>query len=723
MIQETEASAESIIQETEVSAARSVPQETAASEESTSQETKEDVQQPYALEPAETASETVTPETETETSDASKNTVAKNGFITENKKVYYYKNNQKVVGQELCIDGRWYYFAEKTGEMAVGWTTHHQKRYYYEEDGKMVHGLYVIDNQTYGFDDVTGVQILGEKYLSGAWRYFDEKTGVMATGWTKHHNKEYYYGTDGAMWYGVQTIDGKKYGFDEVKGVKIYGEKYINQAWRYFDEKTGVMATGWTKHHNKEYYYGTDGAMKYGLQTIDGKKYGFDEVTGVKIYGEKYISKAWRYFDEKTGVMATGWTKHHNKEYYYGTDGAMKYGLQTIDSKKYGFDEVTGVKIYGEKYIAKAWRYFDEKTGEMATGWTKHHNKEYYYGKDGAMWYGLQTIDGKKYGFDEVKGVKIYGEKYIAKAWRYFDEKTGVMVTGWVTHHGHKYYYDSNGAMVHGQKTIDGIKYEFNKVTGVLIGKVRVYQNPSQYYQIKSSITLSGGGYNLSVGYEGLKVAYVKRALGLGNAIGLNGALYTQSTANYVKTFQRKHGLSQTGIVNLATWKAMGYSESDWYGLGAYVSPIRVDETSTRSEHIEAMIDRAYDYLGTSYIIGASGAPGTGVDCSGMVMQALYAAGLDISPINPVRHSYPGYEYESANMWASSKFKHVSYSQRKRGDLIFYQNSRGAVIHVAIYLGNNQVIESTCAPFNRVVVQPIQNAYRSNIKGVVRPFV
>ena len=58
----------------------------------------------------------------------------------------------------------------------------------------------------------------------------------------------------------------------------------------------------------------------------------------------------------------------------------------------------------------------------------------------------------------------------------------------------------------------------------------------------------------------------------------------------------------------------MGYSESDWYGLGAYVSPIRVDETSTRSEHIEAMIDRAYDYLGTSYIIGASGAPGTGVE-------------------------------------------------------------------------------------------------------------
>ena len=208
--------------------------------------------------------------------------------------------------------------------------------------------------------------------------------------------------------------------------------------------------------------------------------------------------------------------------------------------------------------------------------------------------------------------------------------KNIVMESG--TYHIECYAYDSRGVSQNMGSVTKKIK---------VTKKDRVYQNPSQYYQIKSSITLSGGGYNLSVGYEGLKVAYVKRALGLGNAIGFKWRTVHAVNGNYVKTFQRKHGLSQTGIVNLATWKAMGYSESDWYGLGAYVSPIRVDETSTRSEHIEAMIDRLYDYLGTSYIIGASGAPGTGVDCSGMVMQALYAAGLDISPINPVRHSYP----------------------------------------------------------------------------------
>ena len=40
----------------------------------------------------------------------------------------------------------------------------------------------------------------------------------------------------------------------------------------------------------------------YGIQTIDGVTYGFDEVTGVKIYGEKYIEGAWRYFEEDAGV-------------------------------------------------------------------------------------------------------------------------------------------------------------------------------------------------------------------------------------------------------------------------------------------------------------------------------------------------------------------------------------------------------------------------------------
>lgn len=119
-------------------------------------------------------------------------------------------------------------------------------------------------------------------------------------------------------------------------------------------------------------------------------------------------------------------------------------------------------------------------------------------------------------------------------------------------------------------------------------------------------------------------------------------------------------------------------------------------------------------------MIGASGAPGLGIDCSGLVMQALYAAGIDMSPINPVRHASPGYEYESANIWRSSKLKHVSYSERKRGDIIIYCNSSGVVIHSAIYLGNNKVIEAWP---NKVVVASMINNQHPRVLGVVRPFV
>ncbi|MBM6948828.1 NlpC/P60 family protein [Mordavella massiliensis] len=250
--------------------------------------------------------------------------------------------------------------------------------------------------------------------------------------------------------------------------------------------------------------------------------------------------------------------------------------------------------------------------------------------------------------------------------------------------------------------------------------KYRRYQNPSQYYQIKDSITLTGGGYTLSYGFEGVKVMKVIQALGLGNGIGMGGAFYGHNVENAVRSFQARSGLSQTGNVDLLTWMRMGFNQLQWEQWGAYVSPLKVNRDSTRADHIEAMISTAYSYLGTPYVIGAAGPPGTGIDCSGLVMQALYGAGLDISPINPVRHAHPGYEYESRNMWASSKFMHVPYSQRQRGDLIFYQNSSGVVIHVAIYLGNNQVIESWP---NEVVVWPITNGQRSNIKGVVRPFV
>lgn len=252
----------------------------------------------------------------------------------------------------------------------------------------------------------------------------------------------------------------------------------------------------------------------------------------------------------------------------------------------------------------------------------------------------------------------------------------------------------------------------------ITVNTMRYYQNPSRYIQIKDKITLKhSGSYKLRLGYMGLKVRKVNRYFHIGSKYWPR---YTRQTRQKVKAFQRRKKLKATGVVDLKTWRKMGFSKKSWKTLGAYVSPIKVNPSSTKKQHIDAMINTAKKYLGSDYVVGASGNPSQGADCSGLIMQALYAAGVDPYPVSCVRHSKAGYEYESRNLWKNKKFKTVSYRNKKRGDLIFYKGSGGAIIHVAIYLGKGKVIESWP---NKVVIWPVKNSRRSRIAGVKRVFI
>lgn len=251
------------------------------------------------------------------------------------------------------------------------------------------------------------------------------------------------------------------------------------------------------------------------------------------------------------------------------------------------------------------------------------------------------------------------------------------------------------------------------------VSKTKGYQNPKQYYQVSYSQIKPYGqvGYNLNLNYEGVKTYMVMRKMGTYN--GYN--CYNTATKNAVRNFQRNHGLKATGIVDKKTWVAMGFSEKSWTSIDSYVAPLKAYAWDGRQKHIEAMINQAYRYLGNKYLEGASSSPSYGVDCSGLVMQSLYAGGLNVAPISSINHASPGNEYNSRNLWASDKLKRVPYSDRQRGDLIFYyQPGTTTIYHVAIYLGNDQVIESWPP---KVTVWPIKNNQRWVIAGVKRPFI
>ena len=131
---------------------------------------------------------------------------------------------------------------------------------------------------------------------------------------------------------------------------------------------------------------------------------------------------------------------------------------------------------------------------------------------------------------------------------------------------------------------------------------------------------------------------------------------------------------------------------SNAQGVFSYMTPSRISENATRSECVEAFIGRAYDYLGTRYVWNYACAPGVGVDCIGLVFQCAYAVGMDLGEFNPYDHYATGsngwHSHDAMNMWNYGKIQRLSIDQRQRGDLIFYSG------HVAIYLGNDTVIEA-----------------------------
>ena len=148
-------------------------------------------------------------------------------------------------------------------------------------------------------------------------------------------------------------------------------------------------------------------------------------------------------------------------------------------------------------------------------------------------------------------------------------------------------------------------------------------------------------------------------------------------------------------------------------GIFGYRTPSRIGLYATRNECIEAAISRAYDYLGTPYRWDYSCAPGVGIDCAGLVMQSLYATGMDLGRYNPWDHFYtPGHDHYANDMWNDPKFMRLAFSQRRRGDLICYPG------HIAIYLGNDTIIEAYPP---RVRISSVYSS--GNIKGVLRPFV
>lgn len=150
-------------------------------------------------------------------------------------------------------------------------------------------------------------------------------------------------------------------------------------------------------------------------------------------------------------------------------------------------------------------------------------------------------------------------------------------------------------------------------------------------------------------------------------------------------------------------------------GIFGYRTESRIPYNATRNQIVNAIVTRALEYVGTPYIWDYSCAPGVGVDCAGLVMQALYAAGMDLSPMNPWDHYYSAGHDQYANYMRNyGRFQRVSFADRQPGDLILTNG------HVSLYIGGDRIVEA----YSPRVGTRVASVYSTTpILSVARPVV
>ena len=90
------------------------------------------------------------------------------------------------------------------------------------------------------------------------------------------------------------------------------------------------------------------------------------------------------------------------------------------------------------------------------------------------------------------------------------------------------------------------------------------------------------------------------------------------------------------------------------------------------------LVNYALQFVGTPYVWGGESLT-KGVDCSGFTMKVYQKFGIKLPHLS---RSQPAYG------------KKISRSEIRPGDLIFYGEGGSRITHVAIYIGNNQIVHA-----------------------------
>ena len=341
---------------------------------------------------------------------ASMSSFAATGWQEENGTWVYYDKSGDLETEKWEKSGDNWFYLNEDGEMATDVIVEYSDNYYYvDENGAMVANKWVsVENEDYDGDD--------DEQPLNHWYYFGS-------------NGKAYKSSSNSDTASFKTISGKKYIFDD-EGKMLYG--WINEDG---ERETGDDA--WEKDHGV-YYLG-------------------DENDGAQTIGWVYLDIVDpNYTDEGKGYSSTNLfdDEDQTRWFYFKTNGKKmtEEKGKTINGVKYSFDEhgrmnaewvnwkttpSTASEALASASYSAGFRYYGspEDGARVTKGWFQvvpdsYLNQDdydddssnwYYSNKDGELTTSkLETINGKKYAFDEY-GVMQDGLKFLKLA---SDKKT-----------------------------------------------------------------------------------------------------------------------------------------------------------------------------------------------------------------------------------------------------------------------------------------------------------
>lgn len=213
----------------------------------------------------------------------------------------------------------------------------------------------------------------------------------------------------------------------------------------------GAALTAWADADEKNGFVRENGAVYY---YVSGDR-----------QAERWVS--WNgnlYYVKEDGKVAANelyWVSKNNSYYYFNSKGIMQKGSLV---KHY----LTETDEYSSQTVTVSVTYLAAANGRIYQGWKEINGNLYYFGpemyKDG-----IHEINGYKFYFAHngiLKTGFIKDVVWHPTGWcetnYYCATKKGVILKGWQTINGNKYYFDANGRMYKdGVREINGKKYLF----------------------------------------------------------------------------------------------------------------------------------------------------------------------------------------------------------------------------------------------------------------------